>query len=175
MNQPQSRLKVLPQLWMIIRKMERHWWTVPVKEKQNRKKVCCPRVKKKQDRYFQIICGVGALVFGTLILGIPSYVVLKAALASGKDAKGQWKGFPEKLDKTDGFYQHTKSQALNFGYFLSSISGIFIIMGIVIISYNACCVKNLPEEKRNSEGNSHSTFMHYHHAPCDMELTQRNS
>lgn len=155
---------------------------LPSDEKKQRK--CCPRMKKKEDRIFAIICGVGAVVFGTLIIGVPSYVVLKAAFDSGIDPKTKkWKGFPETLNDKQPFYQHTKAVALQFGYFLASLSGFFVILGIVIIGYNACGVKNLPEvedTKQSLEGSaskirSGSAFKHMHHGSCEMEVKQRES
>jgi len=141
---------------------------------------CFPRIKKKQERMFHIICGVGAVVFGTLILGIPSFVVLRASLNSGMNAKtGKWEGFPEKIDQHNlpKFYRHTKAQAFQFGCVIAAISGIFVVLGIILISFNACCVKNLPDLPKiaqDSDPNDLSpTFMHFHHGTCDMEMRSR--
>lgn len=141
---------------------------------------CFPRIKKKQERMFHILCGVGAIVFGTLILGIPSFVVLRAALNSGKNAKtGKWEGFPEKIDKHNlpKFYRHTKAEAFQFGCVIAAISCIFVMLGIILISFNACCVKNLPEppkiSKEDDPNELSPTFMHFHHGTCDMEMRSR--
>jgi len=143
--------------------------------KEVKQRKCFPRMKKKQDRYFQIIAGFGAIVFGTLILGIPSYVILSTALKSGMDSKGEWKGFPEKLTGKEKFYRHTKAQAMQFGCVISAVSGIFVLVGVVSISFNACCVKNLPESvaKPTTEEDYHN-FKLWHRQSSDMELKKRS-